>query len=309
MNPYSTDLAATSIGAVKRRSGRRMAVVFVIVTTLFVAAWLGRNRLLSAAGQWLNVGEAARTCDYIVILPGGEETRPFVAAAMVKSGQAQTVLIPRVESTPDVLDGTCRPSHEIICDVLVRRGVPSASVEYIGAGSTNTYTDSLALREFLAGRPQSTVTVVTSDFHTRRARWIFGRVLAERRDEIHFVAAPDDRVDELSWWHSRAAAWSRVSEYGKMAAYYCLYEPWAKFSIGIAMLIAIAIASRGIFRRRASKYFDCLRYRRKVEVESRRSAASLEPRGSFTKPSPLPEAKPSRVGDRRRQPKVHKRPF
>ncbi|MGH7136358.1 MAG: YdcF family protein, partial [Pirellulales bacterium] len=155
-------------------------------------AWMFRERLLVRAAQWLDVGERPRACDYVLVLPGGEETRPFVAAAIVKTGRAKMALVPRTVLTPNTADGTDKTAHEIDCEVLSRRGIPPNDVRLIGQGSTSTYTDAQALAEFLKDRPPAVIAIVTHDFHTRRARWVFRRVLRERADDLYFVGAPHD---------------------------------------------------------------------------------------------------------------------
>ena len=41
--------------------------------------------MLSGIGHWLDVGTDPRPADYVLVLPGGETSRPFVAAALVKA--------------------------------------------------------------------------------------------------------------------------------------------------------------------------------------------------------------------------------
>ncbi|HVA49265.1 MAG TPA: YdcF family protein [Pirellulales bacterium] len=213
---------------------------------LLTAAWLGRAWILPRAARWLNVGEAPRPCDYVLVLPGGEETRPFVAAALVKAGLARKGLVPRVIGSPDTDDGIERPAHEIIRDVLVLRGVPRNDVVLLGTNSASTYSDALALRELLLGRPGSTVAIVTHDYHTRRARWVFRKVLADRADDIYLVAAPVDDYDERNWWQSRQGAGTYLGEFAKLAGYLVWYgDTWVW---GVGLLLAGGCAAVVVYR-------------------------------------------------------------
>jgi uncharacterized SAM-binding protein YcdF (DUF218 family) len=72
---------------------------------------------------------------------------------------------------------------------------------------------------FLQAEPGTTVAVVTSDFHTRRARAIFRRVLGERMERVHFVAAPTDGFGASDWWECEEGTITYLNEYAKLAFY------------------------------------------------------------------------------------------
>jgi uncharacterized SAM-binding protein YcdF (DUF218 family) len=218
------------------RWGRRA----LLGAALFVALWLGREGVLKHLARWLNVGEPPRACDYVLVLPGGEETRPFVAAAMVKAGLAREALVPTVVGSPDTEEGTQRPSHEIIRDVLERRGVPPQKIHLIAQASASTYMDAQALGQFLRARPPATIAVVTHDYHTRRARWVFRKALRGRADDIYFVAAPHDHFDENTWWYCREGLLAHFSELAKLVGYLVYYAGLSEWCSGLLIVAAIA---------------------------------------------------------------------
>ncbi|HVX09735.1 MAG TPA: YdcF family protein [Pirellulales bacterium] len=235
--------------SVALKYGRWLLALFVLLT----AVWLGRASILPRAAYWLNVGETPRPCDYVVVLPGGEETRPFVAAALFRAGLARTAVVPRVIGTPDTNAGTARAAHEIIRDVLILRGIRSDDVILIGTGSTSTYGDALALREFLRGRPAATVAIVTHHFHTRRARWVFRKVLGDRADDIYMVAAPVDDYTEENWWQSRQGTGTYLGEFAKLAGYLVWYgDTWVWSGGGLLVALAAIVVYRCHRNRRQS---------------------------------------------------------
>lgn len=221
---------------------------------LLAVAWLGRAWLLPSAGRWLNVGERPRPCDYVLVLPGGEETRPFAAAALVKAGLAKRALVPGVIGSSDTAAGIGRPAHEVIRDVLALCGVPRRDIISLGGTSQSTYTDAVALREFLLARPGTTVAIVTHDYHTRRARWVFRKVLGDEADRIYMVAAPHDRYNAETWWRSREGAVTYCGEYAKLVGYLVRYGD-ARVWSGAGLLLAVAalVAYRRRRNRRCSQ--------------------------------------------------------
>jgi uncharacterized SAM-binding protein YcdF (DUF218 family) len=65
--------------------------------------------------------------------------------------------------------------------------------------------------------------VVTNDYHTRRSRWVFARVLADRARQVSLVSAPTDEFPMDHWWRSQAGFVSITTEYLKLAFYAASY--------------------------------------------------------------------------------------
>jgi uncharacterized SAM-binding protein YcdF (DUF218 family) len=227
---------------------RRWSVIATICVLLVGAFWC-RGWLLPPVARWLNVGETPRPCDYVVPLPGGPQTRPFVAAALLRVGLAREAVVIQTIAWPDSEDGLVPPDHELTRQVLVRRGIEPSRIHVLESRSTSTFDDAQAVAAFLAGREGQTVAIVTSECHTRRARWIFRQVLADSPHRLHFVAAPDDLYDEQHWWQTRAGLVSYLAEYAKLAYYRFRYAP-----ISTLLICAIpAVIAVWAVRRRRSK--------------------------------------------------------
>ncbi len=201
---------------------RRRLFWFSMAGVLLALAglWTGRGWLLPPLAGWLDVGEPPQRVEYVMVLPGSADTRPFVAAAWVRAGLAQRVLIPTTVSSPDVDDGVAPSSDEIIRRVLAARGVPAERIVTLPGQSNSTWNDAQALGRFLRSAPPDTrVAVVTNDYHTRRARWSFRRAVPEFRDQIRFVSAPTDSYDPAQWWRCREGFMAITSEYVKLLIY------------------------------------------------------------------------------------------
>ncbi len=69
-----------------------------------------------------------------------------------------------------------------------------------------------------------TLIITTSKFHTRRARYVWGKVLG-REDGIYTSAAADDPFDPNGWWGDGRQVKQVMGEYGAMA-YYLWKRPW-----------------------------------------------------------------------------------
>ncbi len=214
---------------------RKMVIALLLVALVLGAAWKLRERILPAGLWWLDVGEQPCAAECAMILAGGENTRPWVGAALYRTGLVRRVLVTRVEPSADVLDQLVLPRHEINRRVLRHCGLPPEAIVLIGRDCCNTFQEAEALREFLHTSPQQRVLVVTSSFHTRRARWAMGRALKDLGVEVVVVSAPEGRIARHNWWHSSDGFSLVVGEYPKLAFYTVRYG-WGGYLLAAAAL-------------------------------------------------------------------------
>src|SRR5437879_3640436 len=185
----------------RRSLWRRLRWPLVFMGLLAIA-YLVRGWWLPPVGAFLDVSEPPRQVDAVLVLGGGPDTRPFVAAALVKNGKAKRVLIPRVKLPAGAPAELVVPEQEILKKVLLLRGVPAEQIVQLPDECSSTLDEAHALARFLDREPTLRVAVVTNDFHTRRVRLLFGRVLGERMQQVSIVAAPTDGCGAANWWQS-----------------------------------------------------------------------------------------------------------
>ena len=233
--------------------GRRRIVLAVLTAGVALTAlYSARGRLLPAVARWLDVGKPPNRADWIMVLPGGENARPFVAAAIIKAGLAGQALVPAMATSPSVEDGIVPRTHEIICRVLTHRGVPEGDVLILQGQSDSTFGDIEALARFLESSPEARVTVVTDGYHTRRVRWTVARLLGERAQQISFVSAPTEEFCVDTWWQTDVGCMAIVGEYLKLAYYALRYGSLAYWIAGCGGLAVTLLAYRRVRKSRMS---------------------------------------------------------
>jgi uncharacterized SAM-binding protein YcdF (DUF218 family) len=204
--------------------GRRRLILIVLCGVLGTGLYLFRAQYLPALAHWLDVGQRPVHADYLMLLGGDDNTRPFAAAALVKAGFAPRVIFARGESLSNDEEGILPSDEEICRSILVRRGVPEEAITEIDAACESTFDEAQAMAKFFAsGPPPSRVLVLTSDYHTRRARWVFQHVLGPRFAQLTFVSAPTDDFPAERWWCSYEAFGTVMSEYLKLGFYWIRY--------------------------------------------------------------------------------------
>lgn len=187
-----------------------------------LAAW---SLVAWGAARWLAVADALPRADAVVVLGGAaayvERTRE--AARLYGEGRAPVVVL-----TNDGLRGGWSQEqqrnpffHERAGDELRRAGVAADRIELVPGLVTGTHDEAVAVRAYAAARGWRSLLVVTSRYHSRRARWTFRRVFAGSDTAVGLApAAPGEGTPPaFAWWLS-PRGWRLVAgEYLKLIYY------------------------------------------------------------------------------------------
>jgi uncharacterized SAM-binding protein YcdF (DUF218 family) len=182
-----------------QRGGIFFRLLVLLLLVLFAAAvYVVRHPLLRLAGGWLEVGDRAERADAILVL--GDDNfagdRAARAAELFRDGMAPQV----------VASGRLLRPYAGIAELMQRdleaRGVPPSALVRFPQRAANTREEAQALRDLVRSRGWRRVLVVTSNYHTRRARYIFRKVFPEQVGVL-VISARDSDYDPDHWWESR----------------------------------------------------------------------------------------------------------
>ncbi len=204
---------------------------------------------LPGLANWLERGDSPVPVDYILILPGDQNTRPFAAAAMVNAGLAKAILIPRNRPSPQELDNIIPPNHEVIRKICLLQQVPEDKIIILPGESDSTVDDARVAVEFLKDLPEAKIAVVTSFYHTRRARIALENVYGDAIRRFVFLSVPTDGFGPEDWWKSQTGTFLILSEYVKLLLYWIQYGDGAIW-IGLAIILMISLLMLLRVRRR-----------------------------------------------------------
>ena len=200
------------------------------------------------SATWLDVGRPAQKADAVVLLGGSYNTRPFVAAALVRGGWAPKVLLNTVLPHPLQVAGAVPPWHKIAQRILAYGGVTPNQLIVLDTSAQTTFDEAAGVSAYLDKHPARRLLLVTEGPHTRRSEWIFRRVLARHHVEVSSVSAPAEDFDSAVWWGSQEGFIFVVSEYLKLAFYAVRYG-WLGYEILAAAVMVVALRA-WIWRRR-----------------------------------------------------------
>jgi uncharacterized SAM-binding protein YcdF (DUF218 family) len=185
------------------------AAGFLVLIILLRPLWL------PAFGFALVRDEGPAKADLAVVLAGDFYGHRIVKAGeLVRAGYVPAVLV----SGPAGAYGL----HE--CDLAipfaVRHGFPVEWFIAFPTSSLSTREEAAAVLEELRRRNVKSLLLVTSNYHSARARRIF--LAAERAarggPKIRTVAAPDEFFQPNSWWQSREGQKIAFFEWSKTVA-------------------------------------------------------------------------------------------
>jgi uncharacterized SAM-binding protein YcdF (DUF218 family) len=169
---------------------------------------------LLSVGRWLVAEDPLEKASAIVVLSGRMPLRAMEAAKLYREGYAPKVWLTH-STEPGATLGAMGISYvgEDVYDmqVLVHEGVPPAAIRMLQPPIINTADEIAAVSAALEEEKGSTVIIVTSKVHTRRAR-ILWRRLATRRGQAIVRAASDDPFDPRRWWCTTGDALDVVRE-------------------------------------------------------------------------------------------------
>ena len=182
------------------------------------------------AADWLVVGTGPARADALAVLAGSSTYRERAGHAARLFGEG---FAPLVVLTDDGQRGGWSQSEqrnpffvERAAGALADAGVPRERIEVLPRRTTSTHEEALALREYAEARGLRSLLVVTSGYHSRRARWTLAR--AFRGSAVSFrlaaVAPGEQTPGRASWWLS-PAGWRTVAlEYPKLVYYRLRYR-------------------------------------------------------------------------------------
>jgi uncharacterized SAM-binding protein YcdF (DUF218 family) len=205
---------------------QNILIAGAILLLVFVCAYVFRAPILTDVGDYLIVSDRLQPADAIFVLNSEVNVRPFYATDLYQQGLAPLIVIARSENSPVVKLGLLPNDTDIDVAVMEKLGVPASKIVVLSfpGGVTSTFDEADALREYIETKGIQRVIVVTSAFHTRRAKWILDRQLAGLPVILEMAPAPYPNFDQTNWWRNENGLITVNNEYVKLFYYFFKYH-------------------------------------------------------------------------------------
>ena len=184
---------------------------------LFGGIYLARHPLLRYAGESLVVEDPLAKSDAIIILSDDNfyADRATRAAELFRQNLAPVVVASGIRLRPNA------SIAELMTHDLIERGVPKENILPFPQDADNTREEAEALQKLVQHRKWKSVIVVTSNYHTRRARYIFRKIFANIA-AVRVANARDGDFDAANWYEHRKSVKRFVHE---AAGFVLAWEP------------------------------------------------------------------------------------
>ena len=196
-----------------------ISLLFVIV--LCAVLYFARGPILRFAGETWVVEDPLDRADAIIVLSDDNfyADRAARAADLYRHGMAPIVVASGRRLRPYA------GIAELMEHDLIERGVPKDKIVRISHNAENTRDEAQALAQQALERKWRSVIVVTSNYHTRRARYIFLHVFPAQT-QVRVSGAQDGDFDPQHWWQSRKSLKEFTRELAGMAV--AIWELWGQ---------------------------------------------------------------------------------
>jgi uncharacterized SAM-binding protein YcdF (DUF218 family) len=184
-------------------NSQRGGIVSSLISLLFIVVfcitvYLIRRPLLRFVGEAWVVEDPPEHADAIIVLSDDNfyADRAAHAADLFRHGMAPLVIASGRRLRPYA------GIAELMEHDLVERGVPKDKILRVAHNAENTREEAQALAPLAQERKWRSVIVVTSNYHTRRSRYIFRQVFPSQI-AVRVSGATDGDFDPDHWWESR----------------------------------------------------------------------------------------------------------
>jgi uncharacterized SAM-binding protein YcdF (DUF218 family) len=195
-----------------QKGGIFLSLLFLgFLVLLCAVVYLARHPLMRFAAESWIVEDPVEHADAILVL-GNDNfygDRASRAAELFRQGRAPVVVASGKRLRPGA-DVAALVEHD-----LIERGVPKESILRYAHDADTTREQAEGLLKIVTERKWKSVILVTSNYQTRRARYIFERVFGPACT-VRVASARDAGFDPEHWWEKRSSTRQFLGELGGM---------------------------------------------------------------------------------------------
>jgi uncharacterized SAM-binding protein YcdF (DUF218 family) len=200
----------------QRRRSRWLLPVLLAALLLILSLLAFPEPALIGIGRSLVVSDPLEHADLIYALAGDFwGSRALLAARLGAQGWA-----PKVVMSGGMYSGSGVSGYtgDLAADFLVKQGYPSSLFLTFPLSAQSTVDEARAMGPIFHRLGAKRIILVTSNFHSRRAKEVFRLFLPEF--DFRMESAPDDTFHPEAWWTKPPERHLLFSEYQKMLGTY-----------------------------------------------------------------------------------------
>lgn len=203
----------------QRQSGRGWWKWALLLAVLAGALFFGRGVWLRKLGEFLILAEEPQRADVAIVLAGDwSGSRVLRAVELARQGYVKQIVVDGPRGQYDTNEA------ELAVAFAVRRGASQEVFIPLPMWVSSTIAEARIVDAEMRRRQIRRALVVTSSYHTRRARDVFRR-LGSPGLEYRVIAADSKDFAPDGWWRTRDGKKIVFQEYTKLLYWWLVERP------------------------------------------------------------------------------------
>ncbi|HEX4542166.1 MAG TPA: YdcF family protein [Candidatus Acidoferrum sp.] len=193
----------------RQRGGILVNLIVLLCIVVFCTfLYLVRHPIFRFVAESWIVEDTLNKADALIVLSDDNfyADRATRAAELFREGKAPLIVASGRRLRPNA------GIAELMEHDLVERGVPRDKILRFTHDANSTLEEAEAVVKLAKTRKWHKIIVVTSNYHTRRARYIFDRVFPQDI-EVRVASARDGDFDPQRWWEKRESTKDLMKEF------------------------------------------------------------------------------------------------
>ena len=186
-------------------------IVVVCLVVLCTILYIARGPILRFIAESWMIEDVDGKVDALIVLSDDNfyADRAQRAAELLREGKANLIVASGRRLRPNA------GIAELMEHDLIERGVPKDKIVRLAHDADSTREEAEAVVRLAKEKKWHSVIVVKSNYHTRRARYIFRKVFPQGI-EVYVASARDGDFDPQHWWEKRKSIKELTREFAGM---------------------------------------------------------------------------------------------
>ena len=205
-------------------SGKKILLILVIVLAFFILIGIF---MVPKFGQWLVVNDEVKESDVILVLMGSVYDRILEAVDLYQESYSDKIILINsyIAAKDIIIDRGLQVYGNTLLSKMaaVDMGIPEEDIIVLDGNSRSTQDEAITFREYIKKNEEiDSVIIVTTKFHSRRAKQIFIKALSNLNREIEICVRSSkyDMSNVNQWWRNREDFEWVVFEYLKLTHFW-----------------------------------------------------------------------------------------
>ena len=199
---------------------RRIVYVF----SFFLILFLFRNPILRGIGNWLDASDPLIQTQACFILGGNSYERGKEGVDIYAQFPNQQFVCTGGNFPYQIraLLDTLMSEAELTRHIMQNKGVPTSKIEIL-EGSRSTMDESHEILAHCKSKGYTDITIVSSQFHMRRVKWVFDDLFEDAGITVHYHGANAEEYSIDNWWKTEEGLIMANNEVVKLFYYAVKY--------------------------------------------------------------------------------------